>query len=500
MDATCSETPLFETPCVDTVVAAKNLTLTIGGKKRLQNISLTVTRGRCLALMGKSGAGKTTLAKTLAGVAEGQLTGILTFRNTLITELPSKQLRSKLGHSIAIVPQTLADILNPQMTILAHIKESLKTHQKLHQTPVKTTATEALIEGNVPAHLHHCYPSQLSGGETQRVLLVLAFLHQPDLIILDEPTASLDSKTTASVVQYIRRKAENSAVVLTSHDTDIIKSVAHDVAVIHKGQVIEHQPVDKLFNKSESTITQQIIQTPVAVHHKITQPINHNDIVLSLKNASYRHNKNTLIENLSFDIKQHETLIIEGRSGIGKSTLAQILAGWIPLQSGELEFPIAQQSLSKKTPVALIPQHPYTACASHMPIWKIVSEPLELLSVKKTHSLMDSAISLLTAVNLPVTENFLFRRPSMLSGGELQRVIIARALAIAPQILIADEPTSALDTIEKKSILALFETLQKQHGFSLIIFTHDPHISQFLGITPMTLSHSTLSPVISSFN
>lgn len=228
--------------------------------------------------------------------------------------------------------------------------------------------------------------------------------------------------------------------------------------------------------------------------------------VLRLSDVGHRAGGRVLFERLDLDMQAGETCVIQGASGAGKSTLARLIAGWLPPQSGRRIV---------DGDVALIPQHPFTACAAHMTVGRIVAEPLLLRGAagRTSPDVMQAAMpdaiqdavqhamqdaipaavqAALRAVRLPDDAAFLSRRPAHLSGGELQRVTLARALMRMPDVLVADEPTSALDPANRQNILRLLARLQRRHRFALLVFTHDPLVAQVLRCRTLALDQGAL--------
>lgn len=459
----------------------RDVSLRTGARLRLDGISLALAQGECLAVIGASGAGKSSLASLLLGLAQGEIDGQLDVLGHAVTRLPAPQLDALRGRGAVMVPQNLADCLNPQMTVAAHAIESLR-RCGAPRRGLAAQAREALLRANVPAHLHARRCATLSGGETQRVFMALALLPRPRLLVLDEPTSAIDAQARREMLAQIAAVAPRTAILLISHDLDVVQRLAQRVAVMAQGRIVEQGNTRRLFAQPAHPATRGLLRhlrpMPVAAQAETGAP------VLRLENLSHRVQGRCLLDGIRLHLRAGETCAIYGASGAGKSTLARLIAGWLPLPPGQRACDGA---------VALIPQHPLTACAAHMTVERIVGEPLRLQGPGE-QAIGDAVRQALRAVRLPHDDAFLRKRPPQLSGGELQRVTLARALTRMPGVLVADEPTSALDPANRQNLLHLLARLQRRHGFALLVFTHDPLVAQVLRCRTLRLEHGMLHP------
>ena len=460
----------------ETLLTLQQVSFKVGNTWRLKNLSFSLQQGEVLAIIGPSGAGKSSLIKGLLGLIEGQWSGQLFWNEKALSMGALQALR---GKELAWVPQGQADTLNPQRKVIEQVIEVMVKHKLGRWGKRRALAKKLLLEGHLPEHLHQRYPRHLSGGEVQRLLMLLASIYKPSLLLLDEPTAALDPATREQMIASLKIKQRHSALLLVTHDLELVRRLATKVAVLETGQLSVCQPVAEFFEQP-CCITGQALLAAEKVQQQASSNVELS--LLKVKNLSYHLGKRQLFTDLSLHLYRKQRLVIEGPSGSGKSTLARLLAGWLPLQKGSLAW---QSSTTAGQLVALVPQQAYTACAAHFTIEKVLSEPLLL---QKRYKGIEQLKPYLAAVQLATTDDFLQRLPHQISGGELQRVILARALSLTPQLLILDEPTSALDPIAKQHWITLMLTLQQQLGFALVVFTHDQQLSLALAAERLNMA------------
>lgn len=448
-------------------------------RKRLDRINISIKQGEVVALVGRSGAGKSSLFSTLLGLFEGQLSGDIEWQGQ---PLSVKQLVALRGRAIRLVPQGLTDALSPQSRVLDVVLETLRLHTTSAPQEQLAKARRALQQGGVAECLFDRYPRHLSGGEVQRVLMVLATLDAPQLLLLDEPSAALDAFNKAQLTQRLRALKGRSSMLLISHDLPWLRTLADRVLVLEQGRIIEDQACDAFFTAPQHAQSRALIEA----QQKVTlapEPIDGQPL-LNIRDLSYSFAAEPLFTGLNWQIKQGERWLLEGPSGVGKSTLARIIAGWLPVQKGRLEWLDDTAVRCQAQRVSLIPQHAYASFSTHLNVGQILSEPLRLSGVVETSEQLRQRLA---SVRLPDTHAFLTRLPHTLSGGEQQRLALARALTLMPKLLVADEPTSALDPLSKQVFLDVLLTLQAQYQFALLVVSHDQQMLQDLQAQPMTL-------------
>jgi len=434
------------------LIHMQQVSLQVDAKPLLQQIDLSVFANETLVIVGPSGAGKTTLLELMAGFCPGQLTGqFMRFGQAFSTLADTR---------IGLLPQGLADNLNPHMTIKQHFDQGLALYQQHNRRQRQQSIQELLQQACLPEHILLRYPRHLSGGEIQRVLLALATLGNPELLLLDEPTAALDKCMREHITRQLKAEKAKRAMVLVTHDLHLAHQIGDRIVEMKQGKVSASIPAKGALIQSGQS---PLIRPKAKINHD--QPS-----VLSVHNLSISHKNRNIFRNFSMQLTQGSLTLVYGASGTGKTSLARILAGWDSHNS--------DASVNLNGRCVLLTQHPKAACASHFTLLEILTEPFHLSSLPVD---MTKIRQWLCQVNLPDQDAFLQRKPAGLSGGELQRLLLARAMLSEPDILIADEPTSALDSALRSQIIQLLLDIQRHNHCTLLIFTHDEDLTDLTG-------------------
>lgn len=469
------------------MIRVSNLSLWFADRPILTDLAFEIDRGETLAIIGESGGGKTSLGRLLLGLIPRHRTGGFRWDGDVrVGDVdPSDPPRFYRGRQIGLVVQAMSDALNPHLTVRQHLWEVASAHRL---TGIEMSAI--CLTYNIPETLLDRHPASLSGGETQRVLTALALVAGPPCLILDEPTASLDWANRKLAVAALERGSGNRSQLLITHDLDLVRRMARRVGVLHSGRLLEIGPTEQVLDHPMQAYTKSLVDHAEGrLRPRRRAKAGQNSAAALVVSAlSYGYGSAPLLRDISLSVAGGTCIAIIGRSGSGKSTLAGLLTGFRAMQAGQLELPSG--------PAVLIPQHPHRALARHFTVRAVLAEALKLTGTRTAGR--DTVNDLLHRVGLPATPEFLARKTAVLSGGEAQRLVIARALVGNPGCLVADEPTSALDGIARMQILAILRSLVDEAGIALVLFTHDLAAADTIADQCIELVDGNLSPPIVS--
>ena len=465
----------------------------------LKDINLAVRHGRTLGLVGESGSGKTSLAwailRYLAGTAREAAGQLLISGEDLRTKTPA-QIRDIRGRRIGMVFQDPSTSLNPTLTLGQQLAEVLVRHRGLSEKEARDQGEALLARTGIsrPADMMGRYPHQASGGEKQRVVIATAFACNPECIIFDEPTTALDVITARQIQDlFVKLQDETGVAALyISHDLALVSRIAHDLAVIHRGTIVEQGPAQQVFSAPRDDYSRRLIAAVPRPTHRLVHnvPAATGEPLLRLDKATIRYGESTLVERLlgrrqsevvgardvTLTARKGEILGIVGESGSGKSTIARAIAGLNAFDGtvklGDRSFG-SREALDRayRRRVQIIFQNPDGSLNPRQRIRTILSRPLKLYGLVPEGGLDARVAELLEQVLLP--KDFALRYPHQLSGGEKQRVAIARAFASEPDVVLCDEVTSSLDVSVQAAIARLLVDLQARTGSTCLFITHD---------------------------
>jgi len=463
----------------------------------LKNIDLAIHRGEILGLVGESGSGKTSLAWSImrylpknAREPGGRI--LLSGENLL--QKTDAEIEAFRGRRISMVFQDPSTSLNPTLSLGTQLAEVLVRHRGLtrQQAWKEGEAMLAHVGLKTPAAMMNRMPHEASGGEKQRVVIASAFACNPECIIFDEPTTALDVITARQILDlFVELQAETGVASLyISHDLALVSRTASRVAVIRRGDIVEHGAVRSIFANPQQDYTRELIAAvPDPSHRLVGDALATTDQPLvRVENVSVHYGRKPFLAALtgrktervagnnavSLSVNPGEILGIVGESGSGKSTLAKAMTGLNRFE-GQIWFDgreirnLGDMDNAYRKDVQIIFQHPDASLNPRQKIGEILSRPLKLFG--DASNLDQKVGDMLEQVRLPRTHAQ--RYPHQLSGGEKQRVAIARAFASKPKLVICDEITSALDVSVQASIVQLLLELQKASGTAYLFITHD---------------------------
>jgi peptide/nickel transport system ATP-binding protein len=470
-----------------------------GPFQALKSIDLAIPRGKTLGLVGESGSGKTSLAWAImrylpANAEEGG--GAILLGGEDLRAKSAREILEIRGARISMVFQDPSTSLNPTMRLGDQLGEVLIRHRGLSPRAAQDEGTALLARTGIarPADMMRRYPHQASGGEKQRVVIATAIACNPDLIIFDEPTTALDIITARQILDLFARLREETGVasLYISHDLGLVSRVAHEVAVIHQGELVERGPCAQVFRAPRRDYTRALMAAVPNPAHRIgTKPPDPSATpLLELKAIDVRYGEQSALMRLlrpgqavvqgardvSFSVRPGELMGVVGESGSGKSTIARVLAGLQDFR-GQVTFAgrdfAARRRFDRayRRAVQIVFQNPDASLNPRQTVATILSRPLRLYGLVPPDRVRARIATLLAQVRLPGT--FAARYPHQLSGGEKQRIAIARAFAAEPRLVICDEITSSLDVSVQASVAQLLVELQRETGTACVFITHD---------------------------
>ncbi|HWK90922.1 MAG TPA: ABC transporter ATP-binding protein [Luteimicrobium sp.] len=465
----------------------------------VRGIDLHVDRGEILAVVGETGSGKTVTARSLLGLlpATAHVTGSVQVGGTQVVGLDPAALRRLRGSRVAYVFQDPTAALNPTWTVGWQIASGLRARdRRLRRPKARELAIDALRTVGIPepeTRVDH-YPHQFSGGQLQRIVLASVLALGADVLVADEPTTALDVTVQAEILDLLRdlRDARGTSIVLVTHDMGVVADLADRVVVMRDGRVVEAAPVEDLFARPSDTYTRELIAAarPAVVREPAAgfpsrgadrpapEPVVVLDDVVVRYPGRLTRGPVTAVDGVSLSIGPGEVYGLVGESGSGKTTLGRTVAALTPVASGSVR--VLGTDVTTTRPRALRPvrrrigfvfQSPAASFDPQRTIGHGIGEPLAVHTGLDRAARAHRVAALLDAVHLG--SRFADSFPHELSGGQLQRASIARALALDPALVVADEPTSALDVSVQARVLALFRELQAELGFAALFVSHD---------------------------
>lgn len=490
----------------------------------LHPISFSMVRGEILSIIGESGSGKTTIAKAVSCLMDKEIpvSGEVYIGGSELLSMNEVDRKNLRMTEFSIVFQNSLEWLNPSMTLEGQLKEILsKAYDKKQMADKMISLME--VVGLCKEDLKR-YPRELSGGMSQKFMIASAIALNPKLVIMDEPTSALDISSRENFIELIRKlnKELGIAFLIITHDLKLTNELSSNMIVLYGGHIMEKGITKEILDKPCHPYTRGLIHASVGFnlvkdiwgiragvtkreHHgcpfygRCTQSIdicedkapsleisgkerwlacNRGGVVevLKGKNISKIYGKQQVLLGVDLSVYSGEIVSIVGKSGVGKSTLARILGGFLTeyedgkiiFEGKEANFKLQHRAIGG---IQMVFQDSESCLNPYMTVKEVVSEPLKLAKINED---LDKKVQkALVDTGLPIDEQFLNKKIKNLSGGQKQRVNLARALTMEPKIMIADEPTAMLDPSSKANVIRMLKGLQNKRGFSMLMISHD---------------------------
>lgn len=504
----------------------QNLTLKLGGKVILDNVSIEISDGERVGLVGSSGSGKSMLIRAITGLlpSNAEISGSCMLGNLQTVKAKDENLASIRGKYVGVVFQQANRALNPMLSVEKQISLPLRIHYNLDDDDIHNRVCMMLEKVGLSKNLASQRTFELSGGQQQRVGIATALITSPRLILADEPTTALDSVTQSEVVRMLASLVDDmgASMLFVTHDFSVLSHAANRCYVLDSGRVVDSENIKNLLDNPRISSTKQLVSAAKKLTFRAqnlgsknldsvkvgsanvdsentdfkkfnsrignseeNSLINAKNIHVTLGRAKTRAE---VLSGVDLNLNIGESLAIIGGSGSGKTTLIRAMLGLETLCEGNVTYcgeivnNVNLLEVNKnactlmRRESSLVFQHPFAALDPRWTVQKSVAEPLRIW--RKSLKLDDATIEqrvceMLKLVGLK-PEDFLERHPHELSGGQAQCVCIARALINNPRVLLADEPMSAIDVAERTRILDAFASIRSERkSMSCIFVSHD---------------------------
>ena len=507
------------------VLQVQDLTVSYGDVMPVQGITFAVRPGERIGLVGESGSGKSLTALSIMRLNDGAtLGGSIRLRDRELLTLSPREMTRVRGGEIAMVYQDPMSSLNPVRTIGHQLVEAIRLHDRVSAAAARARAVELLTEVGVPLPEERLgqYPHEFSGGMRQRVMIAMAMSSRPAVLIADEPTTALDVTTQSRIIDLLDRLAEDhgTAVVLITHDLGVAAGFCERIHVMRHGLVVEEGPVDRIYAAPEHPYTQALLGAVVDLTVDVQQPIRtaaevlergteplaeagsisavdrareSGDLLVDVQGVSKvftlgSGRRVTAVDDVSFQIRRGETVGLVGESGSGKSTVSKAVLALGGIDGGTVVFDgqrphdLRGEELRRlRKRMQMVFQDPFSALNRRQTVAQIIEAPLRAHGIGTRASRAEKVRETMHRVRLD--EEFAHRLPRSMSGGQCQRVSIARSLVLEPDFLVLDESVSALDVSIQAQVLNLLRELQAELGLTYLFISHDLAVIRYMSST-----------------
>ncbi|MGH6780486.1 MAG: ABC transporter ATP-binding protein, partial [Sphingomonadaceae bacterium] len=463
------------------------LKIAAGAHVLLDDFSLSVNSGECVAIVGESGSGKTMATRSILGLLPpevARVAGSIDFIGRELTALSSAEMRKVRGGEIGMVFQEPMTSLNPSMAIGRQIEEALRLHRPMSAAERRDACVAILRRVRIadPEACLASYPHEFSGGMRQRIMLASVMLLKPRLLIADEPTTALDTLSQREVMDVLAELAAEcgTAVILITHNLGLVARYTSRAVVLEKGRTVEQGTARQILAAPAHPYTRRLVASLPS--RAPARPVP-DGAMLAVENliVSFRrrgqHGTFRAVDDVSLSVAPGETVAVVGGSGSGKTTLGRAVLGLTDIAGGTIRFdgidPHARDRSNQaafRRATQLVFQDPYSSLDPRMRVRDIVAQPLRHHPELSADERRERVDGILAEVGLSELAD---RYPHQMSGGQRQRVAIGRAVVTHPRFVVADEPVSALDATIQAQVLLLFARLQERHRFACLFISHD---------------------------
>lgn len=487
----------------DPILSIRNLTVGLPVKieraNAVEGLSFDVHPREILCVVGESGSGKSITSLATMGLLSPGLKvteGTIEFAGNDLLGLSPEKRNAMRGSQMAMIFQEPMTALNPAYTVGKQIEEVFRIHRDISASERRKETMRLLEEVHLPepVRLYNAFPHQLSGGQRQRIMIAMALALDPKLLIADEPTTALDVTTQAQILHLLKQlnTKHDAGIMFITHDFGVVAEIADRVVVMRHGKIVEQGTAGEVLNNPQHAYTRALIDAvPRPAGDELKEQGEDTPVVINVDKLNktfttpggmFKPARSVVAVNeVSFRVKRGETLGIVGESGSGKTTLVRCLMRLIEPDSGAIDISgvdFAAKSRSElrahRKDIQIVFQDPYGSLNPRRTIGSQLIQGAVNFGIPRKEA-WDRVYKLLEIVRMP--RESVNRFPSQFSGGQRQRLCIARALVVQPKVLIADEAVSALDVSIQREVLQLLNDIRDRLGLTVIFITHDLRVA-----------------------